>query len=80
MRTDFIDYPTGFELQHEIGYEPAAHLSPHCSAVQTNGAVLCDCGAIAVQWTTHGGTDWRRYVPTDLLDQAEAKVNAHSPR
>lgn len=63
MRLDYIDYPTGHELARIIGYGREAHLHPDCSAVHTHGAVLCDCGAIAVEWGKRGGRDWQDYVP-----------------
>jgi hypothetical protein len=74
MSTDFIDFPAGFLLQREIGVTIDAHLDPRCSAVQTDGALLCDCGAIAVQWAIHGGSDWKRYIPEGLMDVARARL------
>lgn len=46
VREDFIDFPTGWRIANE-GVE---HTDPRCSYVQTNGALLCDCGAIRVEW------------------------------
>jgi hypothetical protein len=63
MRTDFIDLPTAWELQREIGHDLNAHRDPECSAVLSEGALLCDCGAIGLKWKDHGGEDWERYLP-----------------
>lgn len=46
MRYDMLDFPTAFEIQSE-GVE---HTDPRCSAVQTGGAMLCDCGAVEAEW------------------------------
>ena len=70
-----IDFPTGFALQDAIGSDEAAHLHPKCSAVQTNGCVLCDCGAIAVEWARNGAEDWRQYVPDECMAAAEAALS-----
>jgi hypothetical protein len=42
---DFIDFPTGWWLADIV-----EHLNPLCSYAQTNGALLCDCGAIQAEW------------------------------
>lgn len=42
-----LDYPTAWEIQKTANLD---HTSPVCSAVQTNGAFLCDCGAIEREW------------------------------
>lgn len=44
---DFLDYPTGFAIQQQLGFR---HRSVKCSAYSTNGAFLCDCGAIILDW------------------------------
>lgn len=46
IRLDMLDFPTGWAIQRR-GLE---HLHPKCSAVQTDGAFLCDCGAIEAAW------------------------------
>lgn len=43
----FIDFPTAFWLTEQEGYE---HASETCSAVQTAGALLCDCDALQRTW------------------------------
>ena len=46
MRTDFLDFPTAWDIQREVGHE-----LPHdelCSSV--SGAFLCDCGAVPNEW------------------------------
>ena len=48
IRTDFIDFPTAWELQRR-GLE---HTDQRCSAVQDSG-FLCDCGAIETAWKAH---------------------------
>lgn len=79
MRTDFIDYPTGWALQRAIGISVPPHLTDRCSAVQTNGAMLCDCGAIALEWRRLGGADnWRRYVPTEFQECADPLMADHA--
>lgn len=54
---DFIDYPTGWAIQR-AGLE---HVDSRCSAVQTEGALLCDCNALPLEWarlkTAHDGSD-----------------------
>lgn len=45
MRTDFIDYPTGWEIQREVGDKLEHH--PRCSAL---AGMLCDCAAMPVEW------------------------------
>jgi hypothetical protein len=47
VREDFIDLPTGWRLQRE----GVQHTDDRCSAVQTNGGMLCDCGAIETEWS-----------------------------
>ncbi len=55
---DFIDYPTGWAIQ-KAGV--LKHTDPRCSAVQTGGAMLCDCNALPLEWarlkTAHDGSD-----------------------
>jgi hypothetical protein len=70
IRLDMIDFPTGFQLQRRIGWAQRDHLHSRCSAVQTNGAMLCDCGAIAVEWARLGADGWERYVPDECRDAA----------
>lgn len=65
MRTDFIDFPTGWELAKELGTDAEAHQSPECSYVQTDGALLCDCGAIYNLWHTKYGGDPNRERAAD---------------
>lgn len=44
---DYLDFPTAWWIQEEPGFD---HLDPRCSAVQTNGVMLCDCGAVEAEW------------------------------
>ena len=46
VREDFLDFPTAWRITNE-GVD---HTSPRCSYVQTEGALLCDCGAIQTEW------------------------------
>lgn len=46
VREDFIDFPTGWRIQ----CEGLTHTDPRCSAVQTDGAMLCDCPALEAEW------------------------------
>lgn len=50
IRSDFIDIPTGWAMQREIGVAVPTHDS-RCSTVQSQGAFLCDCGAIDRHWS-----------------------------
>ncbi len=54
MRLDFIDYPTGWKLQADIGTDSPPH-DPNCSAHTQRGAMLCDCQAIIDHWVSLGG-------------------------
>ena len=47
LTVDFIDYPTAWAIQ-KAGL---AHTDERCSAVQTSGAMLCDCDAVQVRWS-----------------------------
>lgn len=44
VRTDFIDYPTGWRIQREVGDDLDHH--PRCSSP----VFLCDCGAMPKEW------------------------------
>jgi hypothetical protein len=46
VRTDFIDFPTGWRIVKE---QPLEHHA-ECSFVTTGGAMLCDCAAMPVEW------------------------------
>jgi hypothetical protein len=46
VRTDVLDYPTAWRIQGE----GLTHTDPRCSAAQTDGAFLCDCGAVRTEW------------------------------
>lgn len=65
MRLDFIDYPTAWALQDEVGHEMEDHRHELCSAVRSKGALLCDCGAIGIRWKEHGGENPERYLPNE---------------
>jgi hypothetical protein len=67
VREDFIDFPTGWRIQDE-GVE---HTDPRCSAVQANGAFLCDCGAIE--------TEWKRRVAAQQLARGEVMISEEMP-
>lgn len=45
-RAGFIDFPTGWHIQRQ----GVIHVDRRCSAVQTWGGCLCDCGAIDAEW------------------------------
>jgi hypothetical protein len=49
MMFDFIDFPTAWDMQRTGRLD---HMDDKCSASQTNGAMLCDCGALNVEWET----------------------------
>lgn len=70
-RLDMLDYPTAFAILNDVGSDAASHLSPSCSAVQTAGALLCDCGAVAAEWGRRGAPGWRQHVPMGLRDAAD---------
>ena len=63
MRTDFLDFPTAWDIQREVGHE-----LPHdelCSSVYSL-AFLCDCGAVPNEW------DRRRQLLEGESDQSDA--------
>ena len=43
---DYIDFPTAWWIQEQ----GLGHTDERCSAVQSNGAFLCDCGAVEADW------------------------------
>ena|SRR5438105_2393860 len=61
VREDFLDYPTAWAIQREMG-EGLPHLDVRCSAVpkpyaergsmdaMAGPAFLCDCGAVIKEW------------------------------
>ena len=59
VRTDFVDYPTAWRIQTEIGTTSPPHLY-ECSCVEKPGVtgvdrlagpgLLCDCAWILVVW------------------------------
>jgi hypothetical protein len=69
FRTDFLDFPTAWRVQR-LGLE---HATRKCSAVQGDGAFLCDCGAVAIRWAelveAQGDPrpDIVHYLPTDVI-------------
>lgn len=54
MRTDFIDYPTGWEIQREVGtqleHDPRCSSVPQADVPLAGPAFLCDCAAVPVEW------------------------------
>lgn len=54
MRTDFIDFPTAWEIQHDVGEQLEHH--PQCSSVEqadeplAGRGLLCDCAAMPTEW------------------------------
>ena len=67
MRTDFLDFPTAWEIQNEVGRD-----LPHdelCSSVYSV-AFLCDCGAVPNEWERR-----RR-----LLEDSSSRSNAPHPQ
>lgn len=46
VREDFLDYPTAWRIQRE----GVTHTDDRCSAAQTDGVFLCDCGAVVTEW------------------------------
>lgn len=53
MRTDFLDYPTAWAIQNEVG--PTLDHDRFCSSVPgwdrlSGPALLCDCGAVEREW------------------------------
>lgn len=41
-----LDYPTAWEIQAR----GVTHTDQRCSAAQSGGAFLCDCGAVEAEW------------------------------
>lgn len=54
FRTDFIDYPTGWLIQKEVGHklehDPACSSVPGHTGGMSGPAFLCDCAAMPVEW------------------------------
>lgn len=50
MRFDFLDFPTAWEIQREVG-EQLVH-DPRCSSQPPHGGAmwLCDCDAVPAEW------------------------------
>lgn len=44
---DYIDYPAGWAMQSSGGI---IHTDERCSALQTSGAMLCDCDGLLNRW------------------------------
>jgi hypothetical protein len=47
MRTDFLDFPTAWAIQREVG--PSLPHDELCSSVYSP-CFLCDCGAVPNEW------------------------------
>lgn len=73
IRTDFIDYPTGFRIQEET---PDLSHHERCSAP----VFLCDCGAMPREWARRAkeqepdradaiDAELRRYLPSEGDDR-----------
>jgi hypothetical protein len=45
VREDFLDFPTAWRLQPRV-----VEHHPKCSAAQTQGGMLCDCGSVVAEW------------------------------
>lgn len=54
IQSEFIDFPTGWKLQGEIGTDSPPHHAK-CSAHKWDGLFLCDCNAIKRHWIQHHG-------------------------
>lgn len=56
MRTDFLDYPTAWAIQNEVGptldHHEKCSSFPGWQAMRAMGgpAFLCDCGAVEREW------------------------------
>ena len=54
VRTDFIDFPTAWRIQREVGEQLEHH--PRCSSVPQDDeplagpGLLCDCAAMPTEW------------------------------
>lgn len=47
VREDFLDFPTAWRILRE---SPDLEHHLRCSYEQTDGALLCDCGAVEREW------------------------------
>lgn len=47
VREDFLDFPTAWRILEE---SPELAHDPRCSYEQTDGGLLCDCGAVEREW------------------------------
>lgn len=54
MRTDFIDFPTAWEIQKDVGdkleHDPRCSSVPQVDEPLAGPALLCDCAAMPVEW------------------------------
>jgi hypothetical protein len=84
MRTDFLDYPTAWAIQNEVG--PSLDHDPKCSSVpghhpMAGPAFLCDCGAVEREWERRVLLiDYRRFkVPLKVLSVDPTIPGRRSP-
>lgn len=70
MRTDFIDFPTGWEIQREVGsqleHDPRCSSVPQADMPLAGPGFLCDCAAMPVEWA-------RRAIELEPEREAEIK-------
>ncbi|GIH07477.1 hypothetical protein Rhe02_55440 [Rhizocola hellebori] len=59
VRTDMLDYPTGWRLAKE----GVIHTDRRCSYIQAWGGFLCDCRAIEAEWIRRGGVKYWGRMP-----------------
>ena len=54
LRTDFIDYPTAWAIQKEVGdkleHDPACSSVPGSNGGMGGPGFLCDCAAMPTEW------------------------------
>lgn len=66
VREDFLDFDTAWR----IARAGINHTDPRCSYIQTEGGLLCDCGAIQ--------TEWARLVAEQQAAPAEVAAEVYS--
>ena len=64
MRTDFLDFPTAWDIQREVG--PSLPHDELCSSVYSV-AFLCDCGAVPNEWERRR----QHLLDTDASDRSD---------
>lgn len=60
-RQEFCDFPTGWWIQDR----GLTHTDDRCSAAQSGGAFLCDCGAVTAEWERRRAAHYEQCVTVE---------------